>query len=101
MGAKIQCLNPRLNLPNNHTTPSFPVLRSHPTPLLPQLGLPTASLSPRLRRFAASPLEVGFLSIPQKGVKIWAPSHLLAVQVSISAAAATGTGQGSGGSTVG
>ncbi|KAL6992500.1 hypothetical protein U1Q18_010610 [Sarracenia purpurea var. burkii] len=106
MRAKTPSPNPHTNPPHNHTLPPFSTLHFLKHPLLPKLGLPTSSLHHhhhhcRRRHLPSAAPEVGFPSLPQKGVKIWAPSLLLEVQVPLPPAAAAGSRQRSGGSTVG
>lgn len=92
MGAKTPSPNPHPNPPNNHTIPPLPTLHIHTNPLLPELGLPTSPLL----QIPYPPLEMGFLSLPQKGLKIRAPSHLLEVQVPLPTAPFIGSCQRSG-----
>ncbi|KAL5774394.1 hypothetical protein ACOSP7_011951 [Xanthoceras sorbifolium] len=102
MGAENPSLNTHPNKPHNHTITPFTILHIHTDPMLPQLGLPSSSLHQTSSSWLSFSLsEVGFLSLPQKGVQIRAPSHFLEVQVPVPAASAADSGRGSGGGRLG
>lgn len=102
MGTKTPSPNPHTHHPpNHHTIPPLPIFDLHTNPLLPQLGLPTNPLPPIHHHFSSPATKMGFLSLPQKGLKIWAPRNILEIQMPIPTAPSTDTCQGGGRSTMG
>lgn len=98
MGAKNQCLNSHPDQPNNHTTSPFSVIHLYPNSMLPKLGLPTSPLHQILFFYSS---QMGHLSLPQKGLQIWAPWNFLEVQVPISDPSTIDSCKRSRGSSVG
>ena len=103
MGAKTPSSNPYPNQPHkhNHTTSSLSVLYLQPNPLLPQLGLSSNPMQQVQLNLPFSSPKMGFLSFPEKGLQIWAPTDLMEVQVPIPTASTVDSGKGSWGSAVG
>ena len=103
MGAKTPSSNPYPNQPHkhNHTNSSLSVLYLQPNPLLPQLGLSSNPMQQVQLNLPFSSPKMGFLSFPEKGLQIWAPTDLMEVQVPIPTASTVDSGKGSWGSSVG
>ncbi|GAB4826997.1 hypothetical protein Ancab_033877 [Ancistrocladus abbreviatus] len=98
LGRKVSSPNTHPNQPNNHTISPLSIVHLLPHPLLPQLGLPTSPLHKILLPFPL--LQMGILSLPQKGLQIWPSSHLLEVQVPLPPAPTADPGRRSGGGAV-
>lgn len=94
MGTKTASFDTRLDKPHRFTTAPLTVVRLLTNPMLPELGLSSCFL----HQISLYSLEVGSLSIPQKGLEIWASSDFLEIKVPVSAASAFDSGKGSGGS---